>query len=213
MLSFKTSKKQSGFTLIEVLLSFTLLFIIVIPLMGYFIQAYDYTYQSQNKTVAINIARNIVHYLEKQNFSAMKTYLEIEKTSNSSKYTILDWNDCGKKVHIISTGSYDTPLFYEGNLPTDSVCTAVLKPMVNDQTYDENNISIFLTDYYDNASIKNLLTQDLSDTDLDSQLNTTLNSLTPSFDDQLLKVYVVVNWNKKREKIVLEGVISNEALR
>ncbi|KEF39458.1 hypothetical protein M670_01226 [Schinkia azotoformans MEV2011] len=213
MLSFKTIKRESGFTLIEVLLSFTLFFIIVIPLMGYFIQAYDYTYQSQNKTVAINIARNIVHYIEKQNYSAMKTYLETEKASYSSKYTILDWNDCGKKVHISSTSSYETPLFYQGNLPTDSICSAVLKPKVNDQIYDEKNISIYLTDYYDNASIPNILTQDLSDTDLNSQLNSTLNGLTPNFEDQLLKVYVVVNWNKKREKIVLEGVISNEALR
>lgn len=209
----KSLYNKNGFTLLEVLLSLTLLVIIAIPLLSYFYNSYSYTTQSQNKTVAINIARNVVHYLEKQNFSAMKTYLETEKTSNTKKYTMLDWSDCGKKVHISSTGTYETPLFYEGNLPTDSVCTAVLKPKVNDQTYDENNISIFLTDYYDNASIPNLLTQDLSDSDLDTQLSSTLNSLTPSFEEQLLKIYIVVNWNEKREKIVLEGVISNEALR
>lgn len=191
----------------------TLLLIIAFPLLSYFYNAYSYTTQSQNKTVAMNIARNIVHYLENQNFSAMKAYLETEKTSNSSKYTTLDWNDCEKKVIINTVGSYETPLFYDGNLPAGSVCTAVLKPTINNQTFDENNIFIYLTDYYDDPSIPNLLTQDLTSTDIGTQLNSKLTGLTPSFKDQLLKVYVVVNWNEKREKIVLEGVISNEALR
>lgn len=58
----------NGLTIIEVLLSLTILGIIVLGVMQFFTQAYSFTNSNQNKTVAINVARNAMMYMEKQNF-------------------------------------------------------------------------------------------------------------------------------------------------
>ncbi|HHY72833.1 MAG TPA: hypothetical protein GX497_06340 [Bacillus bacterium] len=83
-------KNKNGFTLVEVLLSITLIFVIVFPLMGFFLQAYKYTMHSQDKTIAINVGRNVVNYMEKQNFQNMYAFLQQE----SDLFATLDWRYC-----------------------------------------------------------------------------------------------------------------------
>lgn len=224
MLSFKILKKEIGFTLLEVLLSLTILTLISIPMLSYFIQAYQYTTDSQNKTVAVNIARNIINYMENQNFRAMKAFLKIEKENvdGDISYTILDSSDCGKKLNISlddsvaptictdSTGANCTDLFYKGTISGNLICTSVLNPIINNDTYDESNISIYLTDYHSDKNAVDRLQQDTPDN--------VFKVIVPSADDidlqaKLMKVYVIVDWKENREKIILEGVISDEALR
>lgn len=190
-------------------------------MLGFFFQAYNYTNESQDKTIAINIARNIVNYIENQNFRAMDAYLKIEKTENSRLYAELNWKDCEKKINISLNNSYSpficgetdtncTSLFYEGKLAAGSVCTTVLSPTINNEKYTENDISIYLTDYHSDKNIANSLKEQSAEEAFDKLEQS---SEDKKIQDKLIKVYVVVNWHDKREKIVLEGVISDESLR
>ncbi|MBU8879573.1 prepilin-type N-terminal cleavage/methylation domain-containing protein [Bacillus sp. FJAT-29790] len=65
-----------GFTLMEVLVSLTILGIILMGTMKFFSQAYTYTNINQKKTAAINVARNTLMYIEKDNFIAVRDRFE-----------------------------------------------------------------------------------------------------------------------------------------
>ena len=71
-LNKKNLQNQSGFTLVEVLLSITLLGIVLISFLGLFNQAYSYTNKNENKTVGINVARNVLYYFEQQDYTAIE---------------------------------------------------------------------------------------------------------------------------------------------
>ena len=51
---------QKGISLLEVLLSITILSIITLSILSFFNQAYDYTKRNEDKTVGINVARNVL---------------------------------------------------------------------------------------------------------------------------------------------------------
>lgn len=72
----KILSSTNGLTLVEVLLSLTILGIIMIGIMQFFTQAYSFTNSNQNKTTAINVARNAMIYIEKQSFIETKKNLE-----------------------------------------------------------------------------------------------------------------------------------------
>lgn len=59
---------QKGLSLLEVLISITILSILTITILSFFNQAYDYTKRNQDKTVGINVARNILYYIEQQDY-------------------------------------------------------------------------------------------------------------------------------------------------
>lgn len=64
----KMLKNNQGLTLIEVLVSITLLGIVLTTFLSFFNQAYSYTKKNQDKTVGINVARNVLYYLEQQDY-------------------------------------------------------------------------------------------------------------------------------------------------
>jgi len=61
---YKFIRNSKGLTLIEVLLSLTILSIILLGIMNFFTQAYSYTNLNQKKTAGINVARNALTYME-----------------------------------------------------------------------------------------------------------------------------------------------------
>lgn len=61
---FKILSSSKGLTLIEVLVSLTILSIILLGIMNFFNQAYSYTNSNQKKTAAINVARNALTYMD-----------------------------------------------------------------------------------------------------------------------------------------------------
>ncbi|WP_409301968.1 type II secretion system protein [Peribacillus sp. SCS-155] len=61
-----------GFTLIEVLVSISILGIIAASVMNFLAQSYDFTKKNESKTVGINVARNVLNYIEHQDFLAIK---------------------------------------------------------------------------------------------------------------------------------------------
>jgi prepilin-type N-terminal cleavage/methylation domain-containing protein len=73
----KISNSSKGLTLIEVLLSLAILSIILLGSMKFFTQAYSYTSGSQNKTAAVNVARNALMFIENESFiEVRKRFLE-----------------------------------------------------------------------------------------------------------------------------------------
>lgn len=61
---FKILSSSKGLTLIEVLVSLTILSIILLGIMNFFNQAYSYTNSNQKKTAAVNVARNALTFME-----------------------------------------------------------------------------------------------------------------------------------------------------
>ncbi|EIJ79052.1 hypothetical protein PB1_15879 [Bacillus methanolicus PB1] len=67
---------SKGLTLIEILVSLTILGIIMIGCMKFFTQAYSYTNMNQKKTAAINVARNAMMYIENESFIEIRQKFE-----------------------------------------------------------------------------------------------------------------------------------------
>jgi len=72
-------KQEQGFTLLEVLASIVILSIVSLVLTSFFTQAMTYSKSNQNKTIMVNLARNALFYMEKQDFAAMQKFFEEEK--------------------------------------------------------------------------------------------------------------------------------------
>jgi prepilin-type N-terminal cleavage/methylation domain-containing protein len=70
----KLIKNHKGLTLIETMLSITILGIVMLGIMTLFKQAYLYTILNEDKTVGINVARNALMYMKKQSFIELKNY-------------------------------------------------------------------------------------------------------------------------------------------
>ncbi|SFA94717.1 prepilin-type N-terminal cleavage/methylation domain-containing protein [Cohnella sp. OV330] len=70
----KRRSAEEGFSLIEVLAAITILSIVSLAMTAFFIQAMSYAKGNQNKTVAVNLARNALFFVEKQSFETMKGY-------------------------------------------------------------------------------------------------------------------------------------------
>ncbi|WP_052343502.1 type IV pilus modification PilV family protein [Bacillus massiliigorillae] len=65
-------KNCKGFTLLEVLISLGILSIILLTLMSFFSQSFQYTKNNESKTVGINVARNVLNYMESQDFAKIR---------------------------------------------------------------------------------------------------------------------------------------------
>jgi prepilin-type N-terminal cleavage/methylation domain-containing protein len=72
----KSIINQDGMTLLELLASVTILSIILLSFLKFFIQGYHFTNLNQKKTVGVNVARNVLMYMEKESFIAMRNEFE-----------------------------------------------------------------------------------------------------------------------------------------
>ncbi|WP_040207769.1 type IV pilus modification PilV family protein [Neobacillus jeddahensis] len=97
-----------GLTLIEVLISLTILGIISIGIMNFFSQAYSFTNSNQKKTNAINVARNAMMYMEKQSFIQ----------------TMKDFEDHPTKERALFICNERYTLFWKGD-PIDTGCIPI----------------------------------------------------------------------------------------
>ncbi|MDF0726753.1 prepilin-type N-terminal cleavage/methylation domain-containing protein [Cytobacillus sp. S13-E01] len=77
MIPNKFLANSKGFTLIEVMLSITILGIISLGMFSFFTQAYSYSKINEDKTLGIYVARNMLVYMERQNFTKLnEQYIE-----------------------------------------------------------------------------------------------------------------------------------------
>ncbi|MFE7063091.1 prepilin-type N-terminal cleavage/methylation domain-containing protein [Sutcliffiella sp. NPDC057660] len=227
----KLFKEDSGFTLLEVLISMTILSVVVIGMMSFFQNSFSYVKENESKTVATQVARNVMNYVEKQDFSKMEGYLMHESTTNpNSPYLVEIGSDhCTDKVTILTKSPSSSDLSSIDNVPLfddSSRCLSILIPLINNITYeDDRKVSIFVTKYNKHEDILEL--QELfskNDPTLahvpesvrNYFLNYDTNTLSEPSDytkENLLRVFVILNWNEDREDIVIQGVLSHETIR
>ncbi|MCC3647491.1 type II secretion system protein [Cytobacillus oceanisediminis] len=72
---------SEGLTLVEVLLSLTILGIVLMGTMKFFSQAYTFTNMNEKKTAAVNVARNALMHIEKENFIEVRDKFQDESES------------------------------------------------------------------------------------------------------------------------------------
>ena len=185
---------ERGFTLIEVLLSIVILSFVMGGMFMFFTNAMTYTSYNQSKTVAVNIARGVVHYMARLDFQTIATYTN-DHVTQQTPFIRLDASSCS-----------NTSIF-----PDETVCKAVFSPTVNNVTYDEEDVQAWIIPY-DQAIWSQIKTNPPSE--FPDELKRTIQQekeIKENIRNDLLRLYVTVR--SYNEVIVLKGVIANESIR
>lgn len=115
-------QKEQGFSLVEVLAATIILSIVSLVVVSYFMNAHSYAKSNQNKTVMVNLARNALVYLEKQDFTKMEEYFKADKEVSP----IIKGSSCTQ----VTECEYDSLFMNAHSLPE------VLNPKVNNVQYE-----------------------------------------------------------------------------
>ncbi|MRX71441.1 prepilin-type N-terminal cleavage/methylation domain-containing protein [Bacillus lacus] len=115
------SKREQGFTLLEVLISVTILGIISLAMLSFFSQSYSYTKKSEESTLGIYTAKNMLNYLERQDFTLISELYAAEKDADFS-LTLHAGLHCEAKA---KTGER---IFSEQ-------CSTMFQPLLNNRSY------------------------------------------------------------------------------
>ncbi|MBE2911937.1 type IV pilus modification PilV family protein [Anoxybacillus flavithermus] len=185
---------ERGFTLIEVLLSIVILSFVMGGMFMFFTNAMTYTSYNQSKTVAVNIARGVIHYMERLDFQTMKAHVDDHITEQKPF------------VHFDASACSNRSLF-----PNEDVCKAVFAPTVNNVTYDKEDVQAWIIPY-DQTIWSNIKANPPSE--FPDPLKQTIQNekeIKVNASNHLLRLYVTVRSNN--ELIVLKGVIANESIR
>ncbi len=119
---------ERGFTLVEVLLSVTILGIIFLSILALFHNTYDYSKRNESKTVGINVARNVLNYIENQDFITIKNKYfpnssapeEILITRDSCKNSPFPADSCENMFEtIINNVTYEATVTLKKHQETD----------------------------------------------------------------------------------------------
>lgn len=125
-------KQEEGFTLIEVLAAIIILSIVSLMLSSYFTNAMAYSKANQNKTIMINLARNALFYIEKQDFDKLETFFR--KDGNS----VISADECKYVDDILLCSSYEKKGAVEAIVSDTGVLANVLHPTINKIPYTIN---------------------------------------------------------------------------
>ncbi|WP_339311843.1 type II secretion system protein [Paenibacillus sp. FSL M7-0896] len=136
--------KEAGFTLIEVLAAIVILSIVSLVLTSYFTNAMTYSKSNQNKTIMVNLARNALFYMEKQDFDKTVEFFR-DKTDRLSA-DVCKIGGCGDAIS-------DEGAAYRKAFNTETL-SHVLHPIVNGMEY---SIDVIYQKELDDAYQKYLL--------------------------------------------------------
>ncbi|MBW7650781.1 prepilin-type N-terminal cleavage/methylation domain-containing protein [Anoxybacillus sp. ST4] len=185
---------ERGFTLIEVLLSIVILSFVASSMFMFFTNAMTYTAYNQSKTVAINIARGVIHYMERLDFQTISEYTT-DHITQQTPFVRFDASSCS-----------NSSLF-----PNENVCKAVFSPTINNVAYDEEDVQAWLIPY-DQAIWSQIKTSPPTEfPDPLKQVIEQEKEMAEDVGNYLLRLYVTVRSNN--EVVVLKGVIANERIR
>ncbi|WP_258549633.1 prepilin-type N-terminal cleavage/methylation domain-containing protein [Rossellomorea aquimaris] len=107
----KILKNNRGFTLIELLVSITILGIVLLSFMNFFLQSSTYTNGNQKKTVGVNVARNVLMFMEKQNFLEIRNYFyEVNIGSKDPTDEFYKLFICGDEYQTFSNFSTESEM-------------------------------------------------------------------------------------------------------
>lgn len=124
------AKRDEGFTLLEILAAITIVSVVSLAMMAFFVNALSSAKGNQNKTVVVNLARNALYYIEKQDFDTLKAYF-----MSTSK--VISPEGCSRTHEdsdsVICTGDGSTALADLFN--RSDFLLEVLTPNVNGRDY------------------------------------------------------------------------------
>jgi prepilin-type N-terminal cleavage/methylation domain-containing protein len=209
---------SKGFTLLEVLLSITILSAVAIGMFSFFTNAMKYTTYNQGKTVAINIARGVLAYMERLDFTNLEQYVEskMNNTDNHKSFVYLNASDCLDD---------NFPLLGDDEQTKLEACEKALSPTINNVKYDETRIHVFLVPYNDSEALDKLQESPLKEflpaslkehisKEGEKNLDPEQQKYLPEMQKRLLKIYVIVRWGDRVDDSEwLEGVIADETIR
>ncbi|MEK5257160.1 type II secretion system protein [Paenibacillus sp. FSL E2-0201] len=127
-------KQEKGFTLIEVLAAIVILSIVSLVLTSYFTNAMSYSKSNQNKTIMVNLARNALFYVEKQDFEEMSNFF----VTDPLKHKMIV--DAGEELPMIKASECTTTItcVYSNSFVNGGALPDVLNPVVNNIKYEIN---------------------------------------------------------------------------
>ncbi|MBM7620467.1 prepilin-type N-terminal cleavage/methylation domain-containing protein [Bacillus tianshenii] len=233
-------EKNGGFTLIEVLVSITIFSIILLGMMTFFTNGLTYVKENESKTVATQVARNVMNYMEKQDFGTFEAFtnqkmMDLDPTVNfDSPFSVtINLSSCAK-VHNLMIKPYPNSLesdrlqYNNVKLFSNEIqCNSIFNPIINNVTLGSSSINVYVMKYYDqqleeelndNPEIINLPSSVkkayLNQIDI-LTLKDSQDKLDPDSDiaQHLLRIFVVVDWTDNRDEIMLQGVIAHESIR
>ncbi|WP_157796248.1 prepilin-type N-terminal cleavage/methylation domain-containing protein [Bacillus xiapuensis] len=113
---------EKGVTLLELLLALTILSIVLLSFTRFFFQAGTYNQSNQSKTVATNVARNVLMYMEKQPF------IKVRHDFGPALLDTKKRNDYAYELYLCGSGYQ----YFEPNKPKNAGC----KPIsINNESY------------------------------------------------------------------------------
>lgn len=230
----QTIEKNGGFTLIEVLVSITIFSIILLGMMTFFTNGLSYVKENESKTVATQVARNVMNYIEKQDYRVMEGILakslQLESsTSDGFPYYIqLNRTQCNRteNLQVLPFPTAEDRIEWKDvSIFRDPVlCKAILGSTINNTIFNENNVNVYIMKYNDRQHLSMLadlieskdasinLPKSVSDVILDWKVNPP-SAISEAVDSHLLRVFAVVDWKDNREQVMIQGVISHESIR
>ncbi|MDQ0192160.1 type IV pilus modification PilV family protein [Paenibacillus wynnii] len=129
-----TWDKEQGFTLIEVLAAIVILSIVSLVLTSYFTQALSYSKSNQNKTIMVNLARNALFYMEKQDFEMMSLYFQGQAAEGTQPeiagHSIIQASGC-----VPLTETTVSCEIYKDMVTDEYTLANVLNPVINNVKY------------------------------------------------------------------------------
>lgn len=182
-------KKEQGFTLIEVLAAIIILSIVSLVLTSYFTNALSYSKSNQNKTIMVNLARNALFYMEKQDFDKMQEFFV---TKDYTLYADM----C--KIGACGVGNSAEEAAYRQAFDTGALAH-VLHPTVNGIDYSINVV-------YQKGLLEETDSEDEAVKEVDKA----------DIRNYLLPVQVVVTRDSEggpSAPVEVEGYINNEEIR
>lgn len=227
----KLFKQEKGFTLLEVLISMSILSIVVIGMMSFFSNSFSYVKENESKTIATQIVRNMMNYMENQDFSKMEGYFHyVRDPDNYSFLAELDQSFCNQPVTIETKGisSPSERIMIENVALFDNRdrCHSIFNPIINNEAYNNDSISVYLMKYNeaeDMDAIKELIEQNNpAIADLPNSLKKAIGNFEKDsalfepnefVQEHLLRVFVVLAWKENRDDVVIQGVLSHETIR
>lgn len=126
--------KEQGFTLIEVLAAIIILSIVSLVLTSYFTRALSYSKSNQNKTIMVNLARNALFYIEKQDFETMRIYFQGKKAEGAQP-AIPGHPDIQASGCIPLTETVVNCEIYKDIVTDNQTLANVLNPVINNVSY------------------------------------------------------------------------------
>lgn len=212
-------KYEQGLTLIEVLSSITILSIVIVGLLSLFPKAYFFTKANQSKTLAVNIARGALHYFEKQDYDLLNGYRQALGDGKVAMFDSASICSAAKSVRISDQETIESALF-----PNAESCAKILEPTINNITYQNGNIQVFLMPPTWGDVQKNEVSSHIQELHPNTSLSDVTKSLeqfkneqknTKQMEKPVVNILVYVDLNEKddREGVILEGSIAYESLR